>query len=401
MSKEVFPEKRFPEFVNEEGWAEERLSMFLQFQTGFPFSSSEFNEAGDGLRLIKNRDLKSDDKPVFFSGVFDQNYIVKNGDILIGMDGDFTPIEWQKGNALLNQRVGRIKTFDAAEKKFFHYYLAIQLKLIEEKTARTTVKHLSHSDVENVSNPIPKNPKERQKIADCLSSLDDVITAQTQKLELLKAHKKGLMQDLFPADGESVPRLRFGEFEGEWEEKKLRDVCNLNPSAGYLPDEFIYIDLESVENGFLLKRNLIPRDGAPSRAQRLLKNKDIIFQTVRPYQKNNLYFAMEDGRSYVASTGYAQLRAYESEKFLFQYIHTDRFVDKVLEKCTGSNYPAINSSALAEIQVKIPSNIAEQQKIADCLSSLDDQIQAQTQKIESLKLHKKGLMQQLFPNPNP
>ena len=110
---------------------------------------------------------------------------------------------------------------------------------------------------------------------------------------------------------------------------------------------------------------------------------------------------MEDGRSYVASTGYAQLRAYESEKFLFQYIHTDRFVDKVLEKCTGSNYPAINSSALAEIQVKIPSNIAEQQKIADCLSSLDDQIQAQTQKIESLKLHKKGLMQQLFPNPNP
>jgi type I restriction enzyme S subunit len=101
---------------------------------------------------------------------------------------------------------------------------------------------------------------------------------------------------------------------------------------------------------------------------------------------------------YVASTGYAQLRANESKDFLFQAVHTDNFVERVIAKCTGSNYPAINSSDLADISLAIPSK-GEQQKIADCLSSLDELIAAQTKKIELLKQHKKGLMQQLFPAP--
>lgn len=94
--------------------------------------------------------------------------------------------------------------------------------------------------------------------------------------------------------------------------------------------------------------------------------------------------------------GYAQLRAFESNKYLFQYLHNDRFVARVIAKCTGSNYPAINSSDLSEIKTEIP-KIEEQQKIADCLFSLDDLITAQNQKVEALKQQKKGLMQQLFP----
>ena len=123
---------------------------------------------------------------------------------------------------------------------------------------------------------------------------------------------------------------------------------------------------------------------------------DVIFQIVRPYQRNNLHFKIDDGIQYVASTGYAQLRANESEDFLFQSIQTDDFVDRVIVKCTGSSYPAINSSDLAEIPVPIPSS-AEQQKIADCLSSIDELISAEARKLDALKTHKKGLMQQLFP----
>ena len=117
---------------------------------------------------------------------------------------------------------------------------------------------------------------------------------------------------------------------------------------------------------------------------------------VRPYQKNNYFFKPDDDLEYVASTGYAQLRAYGSSMYLFQYLHNDRFVNRVLAKCTGSNYPAINSSDFSQIQVEIPS-LREQQKIADCLSSLDDLIGRTGEKIEDLKAHKKGLMQQLFP----
>jgi type I restriction enzyme, S subunit len=195
-----------------------------------------------------------------------------------------------------------------------------------------------------------------------------------------------------------IPELRFPEFakEGEWKEKRLEKVCKINPRITQLPRRFVYIDLESVKNGTLLKKEIISSEGAPSRAQRLLNNDDVIFQMVRPYQKNNYYFLKEDANDYVASTGYAQLRAFESSMYLYQFIHTDRFVTSVLVKCTGSNYPAINSSDLSQILVQIPSP-KEQKKIASCLSSLDDLITAHSQKLDALKDHKKGLMQNLFP----
>jgi len=119
-------------------------------------------------------------------------------------------------------------------------------------------------------------------------------------------------------------------------------------------------------------------------------------QIVRPYQKNNLFCDFVDDEKYVASTGYAQLRAFDSKEFLYQAVHAQDFVARVLSKCTGSNYPAINSSDLARIQLAVPIE-EEQQKIADCLSSLDALIAAQAEKIDALKTHKKGLMQQLFP----
>jgi type I restriction enzyme, S subunit len=195
-----------------------------------------------------------------------------------------------------------------------------------------------------------------------------------------------------------VPKLRFPEFRdaGEWEEKRLTHVCDVNPTVKELPQKFVYIDLESVEAGVLLKKKIIELKGAPSRAQRLLKKGDLIFQMVRPYQKNNYLFRPDDDFSYVASTGYAQLRAHQSNMYLFQYLHIESFISKVLSKCTGSNYPAINSSDLSEIKVEIP-KLHEQQKIADCLSSVDELITAHTQKHDALKAHKKGLMQQLFP----
>ena len=197
----------------------------------------------------------------------------------------------------------------------------------------------------------------------------------------------------------AMPRLRFPEFRNAlpWNAKLLKDICAVNPSNDGLPDSFVYIDLESVEDGQLKAKNRIEKSDAPSRAQRHLRNGDVIFQVVRPYQRNNLYVDFDDGQQYVASTGYAQLRAKDSERFLYQAVHVDSFVEGVIAKCTGSNYPAINSSDLAEIQVFVPHDAAEQKKIADCLTSLDEVIAAQGRKVEALKAHKRGLMQQLFP----
>jgi type I restriction enzyme S subunit len=174
-------------------------------------------------------------------------------------------------------------------------------------------------------------------------------------------------------------------------------VCEINPANDGLPESFIYIDLESVNGGVLKARRRIEKRNAPDRAQRLLKDGDVVFQIVRPYQRNNLLVRFVDGETYVASTGYAQLRAKESGAYLFQVIHTDKFVERVLAKCTGSSYPAINSSDLADVALPMPPTVREQQKIADCLRSLDEVIAAQGRKVAALKTYKQGLMQQLFP----
>ena len=196
-----------------------------------------------------------------------------------------------------------------------------------------------------------------------------------------------------------VPKLRFSEFlgNGGWTETPLNAAAQINPSNNGLPESFIYIDLEAVDAGQLKAKSRISRNEAPSRAQRLVERGDIIYQVVRPYQRNNLLCEFDDHDDYVASTGYAQLRAIGSNHFLYQSIHTETFVRRVITKCTGSNYPAINSSDLAEIELPIPPTLAEQQKIAECLTSLDELIAAQACKVDALKKHKKGLMQQLFP----
>ena len=263
---------------------------------------------------------------------------------------------------------------------------------------------LSVSDDALMSMPVPLPPvavsrREQQKIADCLGLLDDLIAAEGRKLECLQQHKQGLMQQLFPQPGETVPRLRFPEFRDEprWDFLTLSSASDVNPSNDGLPELFIYIDLESVKSSMLIERKEVTRDAAPSRAQRLLSRKDIIYQTVRPYQRNNFFFNISDGYNYVASTGYAQIRAHECPEFLYQILHTDSFVNSILARCTGSNYPAINPSVLASIRVALPRK-REQQKIADCLGSLDDLIAAERRKLESLRQHKQGLMQQLFPS---
>jgi type I restriction enzyme S subunit len=196
-----------------------------------------------------------------------------------------------------------------------------------------------------------------------------------------------------------VPKLRFPEFRdtGEWVEKPLREAALINPANKGLPELFVYIDLESVDAGQLKAKTRIYRSGAPSRAQRIVRQGDIIYQIVRPYQRNNLLCEFDDEEDYVASTGYAQLRAKVDNRFLYQLIHTDLFVGRVMEKCTGSNYPAINSSDLAEIKLPLAPSPPEQQRIADCLTSLDELIAAQGRKLDALKTHKSGLMQRLFP----
>ncbi|WP_294703229.1 restriction endonuclease subunit S [uncultured Fusobacterium sp.] len=194
-----------------------------------------------------------------------------------------------------------------------------------------------------------------------------------------------------------VPKLRFKEFSDEWEEKRLEDIGEINPKSKNIPEKFVYIDLESVVDGQLKEKKIIEKEEAPSRAKRLVEKNDILYQMVRPYQQNNLYFSFNDELDYVASTGYAQIRTFHNNSmYIYHLIHTKKFLDKVLERCTGTSYPAINSEDLAKISIKISKNINEQEKIANFLSSIDKKISLIEEKLELFREYKKGVIQKIF-----
>lgn len=254
--------------------------------------------------------------------------------------------------------------------------------------------------------PTP-SPAEQQKIAECLSSVDELMAAQARKLDALKTHKKGLMQQLFPREGETQPRLRFPEFQnaGEWEEDTLDDLATFRrgsfPQPYGLPEWYDekngmpFIQVFDVGDEFRLK------DKTKSRISKLGAEKSVFIP------EGTLIVTLQGSIGRVAITHYdayidRTLLIFESfqkpiEKVFFARVIQNLF-DIEKEKAPGGIIKTITKESLSDFKVKYPA-IPEQQRIADCLTSLDDLIAAQTQKLAALKTHKQGLMQQLFPSP--
>lgn len=194
MQELLTGKRRLPGFEGK--WKDEPMDAYIDFQVGFPFSSVYFNDGSGGLRLVKNRDLKSDDQIYFTSEVYSPEYIVENGDILVGMDGDFLPCRWQKGKALLNQRVGRLLPKKNMAGLFAYYALQKPLIELENGTGATTVKHLSHGDIKKLIVPMPPTIEEQMAIAEVLSDMDSEIEKHEQNLAKYRLIKQGMMSEL-------------------------------------------------------------------------------------------------------------------------------------------------------------------------------------------------------------
>lgn len=192
-----------------------------------------------------------------------------------------------------------------------------------------------------------------------------------------------------------IPQIRFKGFTDDWEERKLKDIAQFNPKT-VLPDEFEYVDLESVVGIEMISHRTESKDQAPSRAQRLAQKGDVFYQTVRPYQMNNYLYDLPYD-NYVFSTGYAQMRPNIDSYFLLNSVQNKQFVQHVLDRSTGTSYPAINSSDLSNIEIHVPSKLSEQQKIGAFFQSIDDTIALHQRKLDLLKETKKGFLQKMFP----
>ncbi|WP_202983847.1 restriction endonuclease subunit S [Gilliamella sp. ESL0254] len=195
-----------------------------------------------------------------------------------------------------------------------------------------------------------------------------------------------------------IPRRRFHSFiySDDWSLTRLENLGNFNPSS-ILPNQFEYVDLESVIGNQMVSHRTVDRKQAPSRAQRLAKKGDIFYQTVRPYQQNNYFFNLLE-ENYVFSTGYAQIRPFGDGYFLFTKLQERKFLLEVLDNCIGTSFPAINSTALAKIRVFTPLNIEEQYNIGNFFQKLDNLINTQQKKLEKTKTLKSAYLTEMFPN---
>lgn len=223
---------------------------------------------------------------------------------------------------------------------------------------------------------------EQQKIADCLSSIDALIKAAENKIDELKAHKKGLMQQLFPAEEKTVPILRFPEFQnaGEWKQTTIGAICTISNGKSNVQD--------NVQNG---KYPLFDRSEIIKASNKFLFDCEAI---IIPGEGRFI------PKYYIGKFDLHQ-RAYALKDFtchaLFVYHYITAFSFILTQKAVKSTVLSLRMPILEAFPLLLP-NIQEQQKIANCLSSVDDLITAQTNRLEALRNHKKGLMQQLFPN---
>ena len=179
-----------------------------------------------------------------------------------------------------------------------------------------------------------------------------------------------------------------------WEQRKLGDLAEFNPKAE-LPTNFEYVDLESVVGTELINHRTQTKCTAPSRAQRLAQYGDLFYQLVRPYQKNNYLFEL-NSENFVFSTGYAQLRPSVDGYFLMSLVQNEYFVQKVLDNCTGTSYPAINVNDLAEINIYTSLKKSEQARIGTFFRQLDRLVTLHQRKVALLQNIKKACLEKMF-----
>lgn len=240
----------------------------------------------------------------------------------------------------------------------------------------------------NMPVAIPKKD-EQQKIADCLSSLDELIEAENRKLETLQKHKKGLMQKLFPSEGKSVPEWRFPEFKENkpWKKTQLGKIAQITIGEFVIKTKQNDNSPYPVYNGGTSYTGFY--DEFNNEGNKIL---------VSARGANAGFVNIVKTRYWAGNSCYS-VDLFDKSQFDTDFIYQQmkRNQSKFIDNQQAANIPSVSKVEVEQFKISLPPH-DEQIKITSCLSQIDNFILAQSQKIEKLKTHKKGLMQGLFPS---
>jgi type I restriction enzyme S subunit len=386
----LVPKLRFPEFQRAEGWKTHALGDVCKLYQSETIASSAFVEDGEHLVYGANGAV----------GRYDR-YNHEAEEVVVSCRGNCgevhltKPRSWITGNSMVvsPNAKGLSKPF------LFRLLAASNFKPVVSGSAQPQITRQGFSPFEV---PIP-GPAEQQRIAECLSSVDEVLAAQSRKVDALKTHKKWLMQQLFPREGETQPRLRFPEFRKAraWEVRKISDILVKKSVPATLDDEAQYreIGIRSHGKGLFHKA---PVTGKSIGSKR-------VFHVVPDALVINIVFAWEQALAVTTEHEDGFIASHRFPMFVSKPNECDvNFIQRLFLAPNGKQLlrvaspggagrnRTLNQKEFENIEVVIPLK-AEQHCIASCLSSVDALIASETQKHAVLQGHKRGLMQQLFP----
>lgn len=391
----LVPRLRFPEFQNAGEWKEKQLGACLGYQqpTAYLVSDTNYNSSFVTPVLTAGK--------TFILGYTNERHGIFSEGLPVIIFDDFTTAT-QFVDFPFKAKSSAMKILEAkkgASIKFMYEVL--------QTISYCTETHERHWISKFAPMPI-KIPqlREQQKVADCLSSLDERIAAETNKLDALKAHKKGLLKQLFPAEGETLPALRFPKFRnaGEWKKADFGNIAKFlsggTPSkdvCDYWGGDIPWISASSMHNIKIEKSDCNITKLAVSNGARIAP-KGTLLLLVRGsmLHKRILLGISEIDVSFNQDVKALVLNDDITELYLMYFLMASESKLLATVVQTGIGAGKLDTDDLNNFPIMMPSP-TEQQRISNCLSSLDELITAQTQKIDLLKEHKKGLMQQLFP----
>lgn len=410
MNKEItlIPELRFPEFTDDGDWKKLVINQVANYENG---KAHEQNIVEEGAYVVVNsKFISSDGKVRKYTD--NANCLANKDDILMVLS------DVPNGKAIakcfyveennkftVNQRICKI-TATKVNSRILYYVLNRNSYLLSfDDGVKQT--NLRNEDVLNCPVVLPKNPKEQSKISEFISSLDEVIEAHIQRLDLLNDHKRGLMQNLFPRKAEKKPKDRFSGFEndGEWTTKTLDEIAEFSKGRGISKADITEKGaLPCIRYGELYTHyketiyEAISYTDVPQEELTLSQANDVIIPSSGETHEDiaTSSCVMVDG---IALGGDLNIiRSKINGVFLSYYLNNVK-KREIAQMAQGISVVHLYSNQLKKLEITFPS-IDEQEKIAIFFSGLDEVIKEQYKKIDQLRLHKQGLMQSLFPKMN-
>jgi type I restriction enzyme, S subunit len=408
----LIPKLRFPEFRRAEGWKLEVGSVLFDqindrnADPGLPVLAIT-QEHGAIPRHMIDFHVSVTDKSI-------ESYkVVQVGDFIISLRSFQGGIEYSRYHGICSPAYVILRRRGNNRADYFRHYLKTDrfIRILTKNLeGLRDGKMISYAQFCDLLLPVPKFA-EQQKIAECLSSVDAVIAAQARKLDAIKTQKKWLMQQLFPLEGETQPRFRFPEFKGagEWETKRIDERGNVlagKALAVTAPGPLRpYLRTKNVLDGTIDVSDVLTMPMTDAEFSRFeILDGDVLLnegQSLELVGRASIYRG-QMGRRCAMQNQLLRFRAYPSTcpEFAaqaFRQCQKDGTFASIATQTTSVAH--LGSSRFRALALTWPPSLAEQQRIATFLGTLDELTAAETQKLDALKAHKRGLMQQLFPSP--